>query len=49
MTFPVQAFNNCLGPGGCRSTFQGSNLTLGQMADAVVYLGVGTKIDTKAK
>lgn len=40
---------NCLGPGGCRSTFQGSNLTLGQMADAVVYLGGGADVDTKAK
>jgi hypothetical protein len=40
---------NCLGPGGCRSTFQGSNLTLGQMADALVYLGGGADGDTKAK
>ena len=30
---------NCRGPGGCRSIFQGSNLTLGQMADACVYVG----------
>lgn len=40
---------NCLGPGGCRSTFEGSNLTLGQMADAVIYLGGGNNVDTKAK
>jgi len=40
---------NCLGPGGCRSTFQGSHLTLGQMADAVVYLGAGTDSDASAK
>jgi hypothetical protein len=38
---------NCLGAGGCRSVFQGSNLTLGQMADAVVYVGAG--VDTEAK
>jgi hypothetical protein len=29
----------CLGPGGCRSAFAGSLLTLGQIADACVYLG----------
>jgi hypothetical protein len=34
---------NCLGPGGCRSTFQRSGLTLGQLADALVYLGEGAK------
>ena len=28
--------------GGCRSVFRGSTLTLGQMADAAVYLGRGT-------
>ena len=31
--------------GGCRSVFQGSTLTLGQMADAAVYLGRGTVRD----
>jgi hypothetical protein len=30
---------NCSGPGGCRSIFQGSPLTLGQMADACIYIG----------
>jgi len=35
----------CLG--GCRSAFQGSKLTLGQMADAVIYVGAG--VDTVAK
>jgi hypothetical protein len=30
----------CVGPGGCRSAFAGSLLTLGQMADACVYLGI---------
>jgi len=29
----------CIGPGGCRSAFKGSPLTLGQMADACVYFG----------
>jgi hypothetical protein len=36
----------CGGPGGCRSIFQGSTLTLGQMADAVLYVGGA---DTEAK
>ena len=31
---------SCAGPGGCRSAFAGSPLTLGQMADACVYLGI---------
>ena len=31
--------------GGCRSVFQGSTLTLGQMADAAVYLGRGSVRD----
>jgi len=30
---------NCRGSGGCRSMFQGSPLTLGQMADACIYVG----------
>jgi heme-binding uptake protein ChaN (Tiki superfamily) len=38
---------NCRGPGGCVNVFKGSTLTLGQMADAVVY--VGADVDTKAK
>jgi hypothetical protein len=29
----------CRPPGGCRSVFKGSTLTLGQMADAAVYVG----------
>jgi len=44
---------SCRGPGGCVSMFQGSKLTLGQMADAVVYVGgdadADRKTDTKAK
>jgi hypothetical protein len=42
--FAPQLFT-CLG--GCRSIFQGSKLTLGQMADAVIYVGAG--VDTVAK
>jgi uncharacterized iron-regulated protein len=42
--FAPQIFT-CLG--GCRSVFQGSKLTLGQMADAAVYVGAG--VDTQAK
>jgi len=30
---------SCRGRGGCRRIFQGSRLTLGQMADACVYVG----------
>ena len=37
----------CVGTGGCRSVFQGSPLTLGQMADAVLYVGGG--LDAEAK
>src|SRR5262249_14154702 len=29
----------CNGPGGCRSAFKGSSLTVSQMADACVYFG----------
>ena len=36
---------NCRGPGGCVNVFKGSALTLGQIADAVVY--VGADVDTK--
>jgi hypothetical protein len=39
----------CRGPGGCHSIFQGSRLTLGQIADACVYLGGEADVDTKAK
>ena len=40
---------NCRGPGGCVSAFKGSTLTLGQMADACVYVGGTADVDTKAK
>jgi hypothetical protein len=38
----------CRGPGGCKSAFKGSTLTLGQMADACVYVGGAADVDTKA-
>jgi hypothetical protein len=36
---------SCLG--GCKSVFQGSNITLGQMADAGVYVGGGADVNAK--
>jgi hypothetical protein len=33
----------------CQSAFKGSTLTLGQMADACIYVGGTTHVDTKAK
>ena len=39
---------NCRGPGGCVNVFKGSTLTLGQIADACVYVGGGADVDTKA-
>jgi len=39
---------NCRGSGGCRSIFLGSPLTLGQMADACVYVGTGVDTNVKA-
>ena len=39
----------CRGAGGCRSIFQGSKLTLGQMADACIYVGDRTDVDMRAK
>ena len=40
---------NCRGPAGCRSIFQGSPLTLGQMADACIYVGADAGVDPKPK
>ena len=44
---------NCLGaksvPDGCVSAFQGSGVTLSQLADAAVYWRPGADVDTKAK
>ena len=47
--FLGRTVTTCRGPGGCRSIFQGSRLTLGQMADACVYVGASANADTKAK
>jgi hypothetical protein len=46
--FLGRALTNCRPPGGCRSVFKGSTLTLGQMADACVYFG-DADTDTKVK
>src|SRR2546430_9217087 len=40
---------SCRGPGGCVSMFKGSTLTLGQMADACIYVGGGAAGGTEAK
>jgi hypothetical protein len=37
--FLGRTVSSCRGPGGCVSAFRGSTLTLGQIADACVYLG----------
>jgi len=37
-----------IGAGGCMSVFQGSSLTLGQMADTCIYVGGGADVDSKA-
>ena len=37
--FLGRTITTCRPPGGCRSAFKGSTLTLGQLADAGVYLG----------
>jgi hypothetical protein len=46
--FIGQKMLNCRGPNGCVSAFQGSGVTLGQLADACVYWR-GADVDTKAK
>jgi hypothetical protein len=40
---------NCRGRGGCVSVFKGKTLTLGEMADACVYVGAGVGVDTTEK
>jgi len=47
--FLGRTVTTCRGADGCASAFKGSILTLGQMADACVYLGGGAGVDTKAK
>jgi hypothetical protein len=39
--FLGRTLTTCRGAGGCRSVFKGSTLTLGQMADACIYIGRG--------
>jgi hypothetical protein len=46
--FPGRTLTTCHGAGGCVSVFKGSTLTLGQMADACVYVGGGADVDSKA-
>jgi hypothetical protein len=45
--FLGRTLTNCRG--GCKSVFQGSSITLGQMADACIYVGGGGDADTKGK
>ena len=47
--FLGRTLTTCRGAGGCVSAFKGSTLTLGQMADACVYVGGTADVDTKAK
>ena len=47
--FLGRTLTTCRGARGCVSVFQGSSLTLGQMADACVYVGGGADADSKAK
>jgi hypothetical protein len=47
--FLGHTLTTCRGAGGCVSVFQGSSLTLGEMADACVYVGGGANVDSKAK
>jgi hypothetical protein len=37
--FLGRTLTTCRGPDGCRSVFRGSNISLGQMANAIVYYG----------
>lgn len=46
--FLGRTLTTCRGAGGCVSVFKGSTLTLGQMADACVYVGGGADVDSKA-
>jgi hypothetical protein len=47
--FMVRTIFTCRPPGPCRSVFQGSTLTLGQMADLAVYFGGETGAAAQAK
>jgi hypothetical protein len=47
--FLGRTLTSCRGAGGCVSVFKGSTITLGQMADACIYVGAGADVETKAK
>jgi hypothetical protein len=47
--FLGRTLTTCRGGGGCVSVFKGSTITLGQMADACIYVGAGADVETKAK
>jgi hypothetical protein len=47
--FLGRTLTTCRGAGGCRSVFKGSTLTLGQMADACVYVGRDAGASVQAK
>lgn len=45
--FLGRTVTTCRPPGGCRSAFKGSPLTLGQIADACMYFGGSPEVDNK--
>jgi len=47
--FLGRTVTTCSGGQGCMSAFKGSTLTLGQMADACVYIGAGADRHEKAR
>jgi hypothetical protein len=47
--FLGRTLTTCRQGGDCRSVFKGSPLTLGQMADATVYVGWGARASTPAR
>ena len=47
--FLGRTLTTCSRSRGCVSAFKGSALTLGQMADACVYIGESADVDTQAK
>jgi hypothetical protein len=47
--FLGRTLTTCRGAGGCVSVFKGSTITLGQMADACIYVGARADVKTKAK
>lgn len=47
--FLGRTVTTCRPPGGCRSAFKGSDLTLGQLADASIYFGGSADADAESK